>query len=890
MTTTTISARRVRPSTQGLIALARIALPIAVAWLLLPGPVARAEIWIELGVPWSGETLAITGSPADPGRVYALTARWGELRIARSTDGGASWTRADHGLPEALRAAAFAVAPSDGQTAYFADIFGGLFRTVDGGQRWDPVGDGAFDGGLLSLAIHPTNPAIVYLTSLEHLYRTTDGGVTWAALDKKFPADARAVERIVFDPSNPSTIYAWRDRTNGADGGQFFRSADAGASWTFLQNMDDVAELVVDPTDSNRLYVAQHVTIGPFEGGQIQTSADGGVTWTPLLGDDLASAGVYTDVDIDPDDPAVLYALNPSEGRLWRSVDAGANWSVVHAEPYGHGPTQLYAAPTAPATLFVAIGDTVPLGRNEAILRSADAGTTWTATASVGGGATTEIVIDPTDADRIYVRAGYTLPLYRSADGGASWSPIGAALAGSPRAHRSLYVAQSDSNVLYLQTDVHTYRSADAGATWAAVDGGLPALPFALAVDPNDADVVYAPVDGVYKTTDGGASWSQISGASFGAAVVSLAVDPSNPATLYAGAGAALFKSGDGGISWTTVLQDPDGCLFHPLIVAPGSPTRVYALCAGPAGALWLSTDAGATWSDAGVGTPGQYLTALAVHPGDPALAYVGFTDARLLFSSRGAIARTTDGGQTWRPYHAGLTAGDSVHALATAAGGAAEVLAGTAAGLYAQACTSTPLACDDGDPCTQDCQGALAGGCLNAPVVPSRCLAATQSQLQLKYNPGDASKNQLKWRWGAGEAFAQGDLGDPTAATDYALCVYDDDFTTFAAGVDGGGTCGTGACWAAMSDKGYKYKNKNGGADAITGVVFKGGAAGKTSALVKAKGASLPAAGLPLGGDVRVALYRSDGDLCLQSHFFGSVGSPHLLANRSTILKARRK
>jgi cysteine-rich repeat protein len=179
---------------------------------------------------------------------------------------------------------------------------------------------------------------------------------------------------------------------------------------------------------------------------------------------------------------------------------------------------------------------------------------------------------------------------------------------------------------------------------------------------------------------------------------------------------------------------------------------------------------------------------------------------------------------------------------------------AGTCAG-------PTPLGCDDGNACTVDTCDPEAG-CLNDDAPATGCAAASASLLLIK-NGSDETRDKQLWKWIKGDALQQTDFGDPTAGAGYALCVYAGVAQTLIADA----ALAPGAGWKPLGAKGYKFKGTS--ADGLTTALLKGGAAGKSKALAKGKGAALPDPTLPVTEyPVTVQLRRIGAPLCLQSVF----------------------
>ena len=220
--------------------------------------------------------------------------------------------------------------------------------------------------------------------------------------------------------------------------------------------------------------------------------------------------------------------------------------------------------------------------------------------------------------------------IYRSTDAGLTWTQVlyGAtfvSMAVSPSSASTIYACMSiSSEVPGLRM---TFRSTDGGTTWSPLDrlGSSPVL--ALAVDPRSSDVVYAAVGtsgplapGIYRSTDGGANWVALAGGLVGSSFNAVAIDPTDPAIVYAGAtDTGVFRSADGGASWVPINDGLTGLDVGAITVDAQTPSVVYA---GTSGGVFRSADAGAHWSSLGFHEEAIY--SVLPDPASPSTVYVG--------------------------------------------------------------------------------------------------------------------------------------------------------------------------------------------------------------------------------------------------------------------------
>ena len=204
------------------------------------------------------------------------------------------------------------------------------------------------------------------------------------------------------------------------------------------------------------------------------------------------------------------------------------------------------------------------------ILKSGDAGASWTVVAPELRGQTVNALALDRSAPRTVFAGTYSSGVWRSADGGATWKRVLFGGKDLPDRHapvNALAVDPVNAKVVYAATDTGfnagVWRSADGGATWTQSTTGLPNhfRLNALALDPKSTSTLYVGTngDGVYKSTDAGRTWAPTGEALRKEIVLSLAVDPGASATIYAGTmGAGVFKSTDGGVSWTPPARGSD--------------------------------------------------------------------------------------------------------------------------------------------------------------------------------------------------------------------------------------------------------------------------------------------------------------------------------------------
>ncbi len=529
----------------------------------------------SLGLPvgtHSERPVSLTVDPSDPRRlllVYLGT-------IWRSTDAGASWRAAATGLPPAsespARTVAFAARPAG--TA-FAATSAGLFRTSDSGLSWKRLDHGLPPSEVGLLALAPSDPRALYvvLNGLG-LYRTADGGDSWrhvAGPSNLFGA------LLSVSPQSPFTLYA-----SASGSGPLFRSTNGGTRWSPLSGVSAVTALAFDPATPQRIYAG--VTSPPL--GGVLRSDDGGASWARRS---QGMTGLETNwLALDPGEPGRLWATVGA--ALFRGVDGGTRW--VQATPPFQGYLGGPLAVGDSSALLAAVPVQTPHGPlTYAIRTMADGGASWKTVLTVRSFDVSRIRAAPSRPSTIYAAWGSLASgpfrLYRSTDDGETWelrSEDGAPLpfygpydlAVSPSSADVVYLSGAHYDASASRYERILIRSDDGGSTWAPADAGLAAGGLVqLAVDPQDADLVYAGTDdGVWKSTDGGRSWSR---AGLAGQNVLILIAPAVPGRLYTVLDGRVLRSDDAGATWRGWSRGLKVSFVFSLVADPGDPRRLYA-------------------------------------------------------------------------------------------------------------------------------------------------------------------------------------------------------------------------------------------------------------------------------------------------------------------------
>ncbi len=472
---------------------------------------------------------------------------------------------------------------------------------------------------------------------------------------------AGRVNCVEFDPNNSNILWA------GTPDGGLWKSTDGGQSWSTetdqLVNIG-VTDIAIDPTNTDIMYIATgdgfgydigyEIWGGVYSSG-ILKSIDGGQTWnTTGINYSVSQTRQIFNVNIDPNNNNLIYA--GTDNGLWRSFDAGATWSLLKAglikdfEFMPGNSSTIYTAEIEEDSFGIELGK---------IYRTTNAGGVWgdiTPASATDG--ILEIAVTPANPDALYSYGTGSQFFYKSINNGSNWidkgwpSPIGIAWGWYGMA---LGVSPVDENVI-MAGGLDLAISHDGGDTWGNASDwfGWPASNYSHAdhrvakfYPGSSTDIINANDGGVFRSTDLGITWTDLSEGLEIMQLYRMGGSQSNPNLMYVGAQDNGVNRLTGNNARMVVLADGMEC-----IVNHQDNSIVYATT--QYGSLWVSYDGGDTFSNAS-SPGGSWTVPFEMNPINPDILYFGGFD----------LHKSTNGGINWTSISTGSGSSSDIISIA---------------------------------------------------------------------------------------------------------------------------------------------------------------------------------------------------------------------------------
>ena len=597
---------------------------------------------------------AIRIDPSDPDVIWVGTGEsWVRNSVSvgdgvyKSTDGGDTWQNV--GLADSERIARIQVHPADSDTVYVcatghlwnANDERGVYRTTDGGETWAAVLQVDENTGCSDLTLDPEDPRVLYAGMWDFrrkawtfrsggpgsgLYKSTDGGDTWTELTRGLPEGEKGRIAVAVSPARPRTVYAVVEAEETA----LYRSDDLGQSWRKVSTSANVqgrpfyfAYVVPDPADPMRVYKP---------GWGLTVSVDGGETFGAVTG---GSHSDHHALWINPSNPHEI--VLGTDGGVYLSADRGGHFRFSLALPI----SQYYEVDYDMETPYNVYGGLQDNGTWMGPSRSVG-GITAGDWRNIGFGDGFHAHVDPTDPDFVYVewQGGNVLRMNKTTGEARDVKPL-------PRAdepdyrfnwNTPIHVSRSRPERVYVGAQF-LFRSEDGGASWERISPDL------TTDDPEKQ-----------RQGESGGLTIDNSTAENHCTIYTISESTRDPAVIWVGTDDGnLQLTRDGGESWSNVVGNVPDLPAHTWVshVAAGlhADGTAYATFDGHRDGdmkpyVYRTTDWGATWTALGGEEVEGFAQVVAEDPVSPDLLFVG-TELGLWIS--------VDGGENWARFEENL-------------------------------------------------------------------------------------------------------------------------------------------------------------------------------------------------------------------------------------------
>jgi photosystem II stability/assembly factor-like uncharacterized protein len=682
-------------------------------------PAYQSEPWVVLGGPPGGIGYDIRMVPENPDIMYVTDSGGGIFKSINGGQSWVPINQGIESQPSiGTRVFCATIDPHDSNTIWIGtQMSARIYRSTDGGQTWEERDNGIipFQGehSVRGITIDPNDTNTVY-TAFENsatinglsrssgeVYKSTDAGLNWTRiwqgqnLARYIWIDPRNTQRLFVSTGIFDRIAANADPDGKGGGVGVLRSEDGGQTWTELNEKNGlngglyIPSLFIHPQNPDILIAAVSAQGGKGKIPGVYMTHHGRHNWKLIreAAEETGAEKTMEAVEISISDPNVWYAAGPEV--IHRSEDGGKTWQnfPMRTPDRGSGfPIDIQVDPRDPNRLFVNNYG----GGN---MLSTDGGETWVdASRGYSGAGIWGVYVDPTNSLTVTV-SGNTAN-FRSTDGGQTWRGIRLGrteetrnwsfrgrILSYPEGSGTHIIASGDFNLGYV------FHSMDGGNTWEGskvvdiqemiANGELEGeqyLARAFAFAPSDPQIVYIGYStrpgllgsfidswktppGFFRSQDGGYTWEHVENTPFAdVSILTLAVSPDDPRTLYVATMVGVFRSQDGGDTWQSletleaITPTNPAEKNPPIFVITTDPFDSGIVYAGsPRGGVFRSKDGGDTWEQASFGMdPNESIYDLLPDPNRPGVLYAS--------TSTSGVYYTTDRGENWIALNDGIS------------------------------------------------------------------------------------------------------------------------------------------------------------------------------------------------------------------------------------------
>ncbi|GEM_PF-3290230 len=522
-------------------------------------------------------------------------------------------------------------------------------RWMNVGPSVVPAGEGGA-GRVNCIVVHPADSMVLFAGSASGgLWKSTDGGLSWTTNTDQL--GSIGVSSIVFNPADPNIMYI---ATGDCDAGDTYsigvlKSTDGGSTWNSTglnystSSTVTIRTLVHHPTNTNILMATTS--------NGIYRTTNAGVNWSPV------ASGSYRDLNVNRTDPTIWYATRDGVG-VYKSTTTGAtftqligvglpstNFARVALAIAASNPSYVYALYVNTASGFYGLYRTTTAGTSWALQSNTPNILSWDGTGSDGQGWYDLVLdVDPTNPAVVYAGG---INMYKSTTGGTSWKKLTHwySGAGYPYIHadqHGMNFHPSNNNTLFVGNDGGVFKSTNGGSAWTDLSGGMGITQFyRLGTSATNVNRIIAGSQDNGTSMVVGGTWARVIGGDGMEALIDYKNDNICYGELYYG---DVYRSTNGGSSFMSITGSlaESGGWVTPYIINPINPATLYLGTTK----VYRTRNRGTTWTAISGVLTGNTLVSLAVAKSDTNWIYA---------ADYYSLYRTTNGGGAWTDITSGL-------------------------------------------------------------------------------------------------------------------------------------------------------------------------------------------------------------------------------------------
>lgn len=561
------------------------------------------------GLAGAGRINAIRRHPTNASTIYVCSPSGG---LWISTNDGGSWTSNTDQLNSVIGCTDVAFDPTNANIMYMATGDGdagdnysvGILKSTDGAQTWNTTGLSFATGAYRQISkvlVDPTNGNNILAATTAGIYRSTDAGVTWTVVQ------TGSFKDMEFNTSSSATVYAC--------GVEFYRSTNSGATWTKITSGLPVATnvqrmaIATTAADANTIYlVAMKATTYDIEG--FYKSTNGGTSFTKPSSPAIGNQGWY-DLALAANPTNANEIMLGGQTQFRKSTNGGTSWSQIATTTHVDYHDVIYTS-----------GTTCYLTSDGGVWKSTNNGTSWTNLSNglsiaqnygfgQSSSAATPIIVGRQDNGTDILS-------------GASW---GQTMGGDGML---AFISWNNNNTMWgSQYNGSLNKSTNGGGSWSTMTGISETCPWVTEwnEDPVTAGKVYAGCANVWTAT--GTGFTKLSGNLAGTSTVtitSIAVSPANTQIIWAAKGGTLYKTTNGGGSWSAISGGLPSGTITDIVCHNTDANKVWVSFSGYSNSykVFQTTNGGTSWTNLSPSLPNIPMNCMAFDKNSNDGIYVG--------------------------------------------------------------------------------------------------------------------------------------------------------------------------------------------------------------------------------------------------------------------------